>query len=85
MEVDDQFELEHLYLTDRKCRNCGEIKDLISEFYRIRKNKYNLSSYSYECKECTIKRVTENRKERRNKIDILYDPIYRIKEVYPDW
>ena len=63
MEVDDHFELEHLYLTDRKCRTCEEVKDLISGFYRIRKNKYNSSSYSYECKQCTIKRVTKNRKE----------------------
>ena len=78
MEVDDHFELEHLYLTDRKCRSCGEVKDLISGFYRIRKNKYNSSSYSYECKQCTIKRVTKNRKEK-------YDPMSKVKDVYPDW
>ncbi len=85
MEVDDHFELEHLYLTDRKCRSCGEIKDLISGFYRIRKNKYNSSSYAYECKQCTVKRVINNRREKKDKQNIPYDSVSRIKDVYPDW
>ena len=42
---------------------CGEMKDLIDGFYLIRKNKNIKSSYSYECKECTIKRVKSKKKE----------------------
>ena len=81
MEMDDQFELEHLYLTNRRCRSCNETKDLITGFYRTRKKRYNSSSYSYECKECTIKRITENRNQKKLK----YNPISRIEDVYPDW
>jgi hypothetical protein len=76
MELDDQFELEHLYLTERKCRSCGQIKDLIDGFYLTRKGRGNLpSAYSYECKLCTIQRITEGRRSRPHKY---------IWE-YPDW
>ena len=74
MDLDDQFELEHLFLQERKCRVCGEQKNLIDGFYLTRKNrKAAASSYSYECKTCTIKRI----KESRNKS--------RFNWVYPDW
>ena len=75
MDVDNQFELEHLYLSERKCKSCGQVKDLIDGFYRIRKNKYQPSSYSYECKSCTIKRVSESRKNKS--VPFLSE--------YPDW
>ena len=76
MELDGQIKLGHLLLTDRKCRVCGEVKNLIDGFYRTRKDRGPvISSYSYECKECTIKRIVENRKEH-----YLYD-----KWEYPDW
>jgi predicted nucleic acid-binding Zn ribbon protein len=75
MNVDDQFEQEHLYLTLRECRVCGKTKDLIDGFYKIRKNKYNLSSYAYECKECAIKRVVESRK------NFSQTSVWQ----YPDW
>ena len=35
------FTLEHLLFQERKCRVCGETKDLVNEFYLIRKNKRN--------------------------------------------
>ena len=35
------FSLEHLLFQERKCRVCGETKDLVNEFYLIRKNKRN--------------------------------------------
>ena len=76
MDVNNQFELEHLYLTERTCRSCGKVKDLIDGFYRTRKNKYHLSSYSYECKECTIKRVMNSKSKRK-----LSFGDYE----YPDW
>ena len=84
MEVDKQIKLGHLLLNIRKCRNCGEDKNLIDCFYRTRKDRGPVSSsYSYECKDCTIKRVIESRK---NKPDIPYDPIPRLgPDIYPDW
>jgi hypothetical protein len=76
MELDKQIRLGHLLLTDRKCRVCGEIKNLIGEFYRTRKDRGPVaSSYSYECKECTIKRISEGRKSIKNSSE--FD--------YPDW
>ena len=76
MELDDQFQLEHLYLTERKCRSCEQIKDLIDGFYLTRKGRGNLpSAYSYECKQCTIQRITEGRRSSSHKY---------IWE-YPDW
>jgi len=76
MDLNDQFQTEHLYLTERTCKICGETKDLIDGFYKIRRNKYNLSSYSYECKQCTIIRVSESRK-RGYKNNNMWE--------YPDW
>ena len=76
MDLDGQIRLGHLLLNDRKCRTCGEIKNLIEGFYRTRKNRGPVpSSYSYECKECTIKRIINERKKK----DLLSD------WVYPDW
>jgi hypothetical protein len=85
MDLGDQFDLEHLLFKTRQCRSCGKAKDLLTDFYRIRKDRKSLSAYSYECKECTKKRITKSRKEKRNKPDIPYDPVPRIKDVYPDW
>lgn len=83
MDFDDQLELEHLLFFDRKCRSCGKIKSLLDDFYLTRKNRGKLpSSYSYECKECTIKRVTKLRKENSN---MSYNPVPRINDLYPDW
>jgi len=63
MEIDKQIKLSHLLLNDRKCRVCGELKNLVGEFYRTRKDRGPVaSSYSYECKECTKKRVNELKK-----------------------
>jgi len=75
MDLDDQFELEHLFLSERKCRSCNIRKNLIDSFYRIRKNNTMSSSYSYECKECTIKRIKESRKRK------AYCSVWE----YPDW
>jgi len=75
MDFDDQLGLEHLLLQERKCRSCGKVKDLVEDFYLTRKNRRNQSSYSYECKVCTVKRIINNRKPRKNHIDWQY----------PDW
>ena len=76
MDLDEQIEIEHLLFSQRVCRTCNVQKDLIDDFYVIRKNKNSLaSSYSYECKECTIKRVSSNRVSKKT----------ISKWEYPDW
>ena len=76
MDLDGQIKLGHLLLNDRKCRVCGKVKNLIDDFYQMRKDRGPVaSSYSYECKECTIKRVTVSKMA-----DKVFD-----KWEYPDW
>jgi hypothetical protein len=86
MDLDGQIKLGHLLLNDRKCRTCGETKNLIEGFYRTRKDRGPVaSSYSYDCKECTKKRMSEFRKLKKDKPDLPYWPVPRIKDIYPDW
>ena len=63
LDVEDQVTNSHLLLENRTCRVCGKEKHLLTDFYLSRKDPTLPSSYSYECKECTVKRTTEyNRK-----------------------
>lgn len=74
MTFDDEIEVEHLLFFDRKCRVCGKVKNLIEDYYLTRKDRKTLpSSYSYECKECTKKRILNTRKSDCD------------KWAYPDW
>ena len=73
MEFDEQLDVSHFVLTERKCRVCGKTKDLIDGFYLIRKNKSIQSSYSYEFKTCTIARVKKSKKMISNRWE------------YPEW
>jgi len=76
MDFDDQFELEHLFLTERKCRTCGQIKDLLDGFYLTRKGRGDIASaYSYECKICTIERIKRSRTKSNSSNNW----------IYPDW
>jgi len=76
MDLDKQIKFSHLLLTDRKCRSCGEVKNLIDSFYRTHKERGPVaSSFSYECKECAIERVTELKK--KSKLSSMWQ--------YPDW
>ena len=76
MNVEDQFILEHLFLSMRICRTCGKEKDLLNDFYMIRKDRGKYpSSYSYECKSCTIQRIKLKRKN--NNKNTTWE--------YPDW
>ena len=72
MNIEDQFSLDHLIFTERKCRTCGVTKDLLTDFYRSRRNRNSVSAYSYECKECTKKRVKCKKRNQK-------------EDVYPDW
>ena len=74
MDLDGQIKLGHLLLQDRKCRVCDKTKNLVEDFYRTRKDRGPVaSSYSYECKKCTIKRVKSKK----------FESIERWQ--YPDW
>jgi hypothetical protein len=76
LDIDKQINLGHLLLVDRKCRVCGEVKNLIDGFYRTRKDRGPVaSSYSYECKECTVNRITKTKKKN----------FKGLKWEYPDW
>ena len=76
MELDKQIKLGHLLLSNRICRICGEEKNLIESFYRTRKDRGPVaSSYSYECKICTIQRIVKNRQRENPFRDWNY----------PDW
>jgi hypothetical protein len=76
MDLDNHLSFEHLFLYERKCRICGQTKNLIDGFYRTRKDRGPVSSsFSYECKECTKTRIISNRKNL----------ISKEKWEYPDW
>jgi len=75
MDINQQISLEHLLFVDRQCRTCGITKNLLTDFYRTRKDRGAYpSSYSYECKLCTIKRIQDS---RMKDINLTWD--------YPDW
>ena len=57
MDFDQQLKTEHLLLEDRVCRVCKIKKGLLADFYRCRRDPSLTSSYSYECKQCTLERV----------------------------
>ncbi len=63
MNLDDQLTTGHLLLETRTCRVCGEEKNLLNDYYLSRKDPTLKSSYSYECKDCTIKRTIKYNKE----------------------
>ena len=73
MDFDEQFNLGHLLLDIRKCRVCGVEKNLVDGYYRTRKDRGPVaSSYSYECKDCTIKRMMKSKRSNN-----MWE--------YPDW
>lgn len=74
MDLDGQIKLGHLLLTDRECRSCKQTKNLIDGFYKSKKG-ITLSCYSYECKDCTIRRILKSRKNKTPFVDWNY----------PDW
>ena len=76
MDIGNEFDLEHLLFVERICRTCGERKNLLDDFYLTRKDRGSYpSAYSYECKECTKKRIVISRMTNS-----VFD-----KWEYPDW
>ena len=83
MDLEQQFDLEHLLFKQRTCRCCGRTKDLLNDYYLIRKGRSRLaSSYSYECKLCTIERVVKTRKSKKKDTP---RPLPPYLADYPDW
>jgi len=75
VDIEDSFELEHLLFNERQCRSCYQTKNLLTDFYLTRKDRGSFpSAYSYECKECTIKRIQKSRNKNKSS-----------KNEYPDW
>ena len=76
MNLEEELDLEHLLLEDRRCRICLVTKNLLSDFYKTRKDRGNYpSAFAYECKECTKKRVQVRRRNKKS----------RKWCDYPDW
>ena len=74
MEIDEQFSNAHLLLETRVCRVCQKEKNLVDEYYLSRKDPTLPSSYSYECKVCTTRRIVSTRKKKET-----------VDWTYPDW
>jgi len=87
MDFEDHLDLEEFLFVDRQCRKCLRILSLVDHFYRTRPDRgKNASAYSYTCKQCQVKRNAANRKKRKDKPDIPYDPVPRFgPDIYPDW
>ena len=72
MELDDQISTAHLLLETRRCRVCKKEKNLLDEYYLSRKDPTKKSSYSYECKECTVARTVEYNRENSTSVKSQY-------------
>ena len=72
MELDDQISTAHLLLETRVCRVCKKQKNLLDEYYLSRRDPTKKSSYSYECKECTVKRTVEYNREHSTSVRSQY-------------
>ena len=77
------FGLDKVLFKERVCRVCNTRKNLIEDFYLTRKSRKGYpSAYSYECKTCTIKRITSKRKSKRKNRP---RPLPPYLADYPDW
>ena len=65
MDLSEQLTKSDLLLDTRVCRTCQVEKNLLEDYYLSRKNPGLASSYSYQCKECTLKRVNAYGKKNR--------------------
>ena len=74
MIFDDKFDLNNLLFKERTCRVCKKTKSLMDDLYLTRKDRGSVSAaYSYECKQCTKKRILNARKTDS------------CRWEYPDW
>ena len=77
------FGLDKVLFKERICRVCNTKKNLIEDFYLTRKSRKGFpSAYSYECKTCTVKRITSKRKSKKKNRP---RPLPPYLADYPDW
>ena len=77
------FGLEQVIFKDRVCRVCNKKKNLLEDFYLTRKSRKGFpSAYSYECKTCTVQRITSKRKSKKKNRP---RPLPPYLADYPDW
>jgi len=77
------FGLEQVIFKDRVCRVCNKKKNLLEDFYLTRKDRKGFpSAYSYECKICTVQRITSKRKSKKKNRP---RPLPPYLADYPDW
>jgi hypothetical protein len=75
MDFEEEFELGDLIFVERQCRKCLRTLSLVEDFYKTRPDRgKSPSAYSYECKQCTIKRISKARRQPRKWVT-----------DYPDW
>jgi len=75
MDFEEEFELGDLIFVERQCRKCLRTLSLVEDFYKTRPDRgKSPSAYSYECKQCTIKRISKARRQSRKWVT-----------DYPDW
>ena len=70
MDIDFELETQPLFLIERTCVVCGKQKNLIADFYKCRPDATKISSYAYECKECTRDRVREYENKIKKKYNV---------------
>ena len=77
------FGLDKVLFKERVCRVCNTRKNLIEDFYLTRKSRKGYpSAYSYECKTCTVQRITSKRKSKKKNRP---RPLPPYLADYPDW
>ena len=77
------FGLDKVLFKERICRVCNTKKNLIEDFYLTRKSRKGFpSAYSYECKTCTVQRITSKRKSKKKNRP---RPLPPYLADYPDW
>ena len=77
------FGLDKVLFKERVCRVCNTKKNLIEDFYLTRKSRKGFpSAYSYECKTCTVQRITSKRKSKKKNRP---RPLPPYLADYPDW
>ena len=68
MNIEDQFGLEHLLFEQRKCKICGEVKELINDFYKTRKDRGNVpSAYAMNAKDVQSKEFLKEEEKRKSR------------------
>ena len=91
MEFDEQIELEHLLFSERKCRICGKVKNLVEDFLSTivssikNEKKLKLSKFGTFSIRQKKSRIGRNPKTKETKVIssrdvVLFKPSKEFKE-----